>query len=176
MTVPDRLVLATLPEPVLQTLADVERAFDASLRLIVAPAEPGAASEVVYASAAFDAETTAEPNSRRAIAAQQGPPLELQVVSQTGDADAIASVLASVLERELESAREVQFFTYELSARFEEINLLYSISETLGATLDLDDGAKAVGIRSAVFQNGPKTEADRQQSIRRRNRKSSAAD
>ena len=144
MTVPDRLVLATLPEPVLQTLADFERVFDASLRLIVAPTEPGAASEVVYASDAFDTETAAESNARRPIAAQQGPPLELQIASPNGDADAIAAVLAPVLERMLETAREVQFFTYELSERFEEINLLYFISETLGATLDLDDGARKI--------------------------------
>ena len=111
---PDGLVLATLPESVAQTLADFEKAFDASLRLIVAPAEPGAASEVVYASDAFDAETADESGASRSIAAQDGPPLELQVVSPSGDADAIASALAPVLERELESAREVQFFTYEL--------------------------------------------------------------
>ena len=141
---PDRLVLATLPESVAQTLADFEKAFDASLRLIVAPAEPGAASEVVYVSDAFDAETAGESGASRSIAAQDGPPLELQVVSPSGDADAIASALAPVLERELESAREVQFFTYELLERFEEINLLYSISETLGATLDLGDGAKTI--------------------------------
>ena len=144
MTVPDRLVLATLPEPVLQTLADFERVFDASLRLIVAPTEPGVASEVVYASDDFDTETAAESNARRPIDAQQGPPLELQIASPNGDADAIAAVLAPVLERMLETAREVQFFTYELSERFEEINLLYFISETLGATLDLDDGARKI--------------------------------
>ena len=144
MTVPDRLVLATLPEPVLQTLADFERAFDACLRLIVPPTEPGAASEVVYSSDAFDAETTDESNARRPIAVQEGPPLELQIASANGDVDAIAAVLAPALERVLETAREIQFFTYELSERFEEINLLYSISETLGATLDLDDGARTI--------------------------------
>ena len=144
MTLPDRLVLATLPEPVLQTIAEFETAFGASVRLLVSPAEPGAASEVVYASDASDSDTATQSSACRPISAQDGPPLELQVASPNGDADTIASVLAPVLERVLETAREVQFFTYELSERFEEINLLYSISETLGATLDLDDGARAI--------------------------------
>jgi sigma-B regulation protein RsbU (phosphoserine phosphatase) len=48
------------------------------------------------------------------------------------------------LERSFEAAREFHFFTYELSERFEEINLLYSISETLGATLDIGDGARKI--------------------------------
>jgi len=142
VTAPDRLVLVTLPEPVLQTLSEFEQAFDTSLRLIVPPIEPGAASEVVYASDAFDADLS--DGVRRPIAAQGGAPLELQIVSPNGDAEAIAAVLVPVLERGLETAREIQFFTYELSERFEEINLLYSISETLGATLDLDDGAKTI--------------------------------
>jgi sigma-B regulation protein RsbU (phosphoserine phosphatase) len=38
----------------------------------------------------------------------------------------------------------VQFFSEELSERFEEINLLYSISETLGSTLDFDSGARKI--------------------------------
>ena len=142
MTAPDRLVLATLPEPVLLTLSEFENAFDAALRVIVPPVEPGAASEVVYASDVFDADPS--DGVRRPIAVREGPPLELQIVSPNGDADAIAAVLVPLLERGLESDREIQFFTYELSERFEEINLLYSINETLGATLDLDDGAKTI--------------------------------
>ncbi len=144
MTVPDRLVLVTLPEPVLQTLSEFEQAFGASLRLIVPPLEPGTASEVVYESEAFDVDPSDGSNARRPIAAMEGPSLELQIASPNGDADAIAAVLAPVLERTLETAREIQFFTYELSERFEEINLLYSISETLGATLDLVDGARVI--------------------------------
>lgn len=144
MTVPDRLVLATLPEPVLQTLTEFEQAFDAFFRLIMPPVEPGAANEVVYESEAFETDPTDGSNARRPITAMEGPPLELQIVSPNGDADAIAAVLAPVLERSLETSREIQFFTYELSERFEEINLLYSISETLGATLDLVDGARAI--------------------------------
>ena len=144
MTVPDRLVLATLPEPVLQTLTEFEQAFDASLRLVVPPVEPGAASEVVYESEAFEADPSDGSNATCPVAAMDGPSLELQITSPNGDADAIAAVLAPVLERSLEASREIQFFTYELSERFEEINLLYSISETLGATLDLVDGARAI--------------------------------
>ncbi|MBT8405703.1 MAG: SpoIIE family protein phosphatase, partial [Gemmatimonadetes bacterium] len=39
---------------------------------------------------------------------------------------------------------EIRFFTFELSERYEEINLLYSISETLGSILRLDDAARVI--------------------------------
>ena len=45
MNAPDRLVLATLPESVLQTLEHFENAFGAVLRLVVGAGEPGAADE-----------------------------------------------------------------------------------------------------------------------------------
>jgi sigma-B regulation protein RsbU (phosphoserine phosphatase) len=59
-------------------------------------------------------------------------------------AEAVATVLHSVLERTYDFAQEIRFFTYELSERYEEINLLYSISETLGSILRLDDAARVI--------------------------------
>jgi phosphoserine phosphatase RsbU/P len=136
-----RLVLGTLPEPVVRTLRDFETNFGASIRLIVPPSEPGAAAEVVYTSEDFDA--SAE-HSNRSVVAHHGPELELRVAATGASAESTIAVLAAVLERSFEAAREVQFFTYELSERFEEINLLYSISETLGGTLDIGDGARKI--------------------------------
>jgi sigma-B regulation protein RsbU (phosphoserine phosphatase) len=49
-----------------------------------------------------------------------------------------------LLQRALDHEDEVRFFTYELSERYEEINLLYSISETLGSVLTLDDASAAI--------------------------------
>ncbi len=136
-----RLVSSTLPEPVLGTLRDFERVFDASIRLTVPPSEPGAAAEVLYSSDDFD---QAGDPARARVAVHPGPALEIEVASAKVPTEYIASVLGPALERTLDSVREVQFFTFELSERFEEINLLYSISETLGSTLDIDDGARKI--------------------------------
>ena len=84
-----------------------------------------------------------------AVTPQGGPPLELEVHGRsdgTGSdtAEAVAAVLRSVLKHAYDFAQEVRFFTYELSERYEEINLLYSISETLGSILRLDDATRVI--------------------------------
>ena len=125
-------------------LAHFEEAFGAALRIIVPPSEPGAADEVLYASESFD---QAEPDgiSRSQIVQHFGSELELQVLHAEGaPAEAVSAALTPALTSAFAAAREIQFFAYELSERFEEINLLYSISETLGSTLDMDSGARAI--------------------------------
>ena len=81
----------------------------------------------------------------RSISPKDGPPLELEI-RPSGDLrlEPLASILQGNLERALDFAQEIHFFTYELSERYEEINLLYSISETLGSILKLDDAADAI--------------------------------
>ena len=125
-------------------LAHFEDAFGAAVRVIVPPSEPGAADEVLYASEGFD---RIEPGgtSRSQIVQHLGSELELQVLhAENARAEAVSAALTPALASAFEAAREIQFFTYELSERFEEINLLYSISETLGSTLDMDSGARAI--------------------------------
>lgn len=137
-----RLVLGALPEPVLQTLEQFEDAFGAVLRLIV-PAEPGAADEVIYQSAGDPAGGDAP--VRTTVLPHVGPELELQVISaEKAPVESVSAALTPALAHGFEATKEIQFFTYELSERFEEINLLYSISETLGSTLDMDSGAATI--------------------------------
>ena len=130
-----------LPDPILGTLREFEQSFQASIRLVIPPAEAGAAAEIVYASEAFypEGDVYSKP-----LVAHHGSELELQVTVHRGSSEAIAAVLGPALDRIFESSREIQFFTDELSERFEEINLLYSISETLGSTLDIDHGARKI--------------------------------
>ena len=59
-------------------------------------------------------------------------------------AETVAELIGRQVARELEYEREVRFFTYELSERYEEINLLYSISETLGSVLNLEEASRAI--------------------------------
>ncbi len=74
---------------------------------------------------------------------RDGPILELWV---GGDADsaAAAALLYRTLSRMYDLSQEIDFFTFELSERYEEINLLYSISETLGSILRLDEAARII--------------------------------
>jgi phosphoserine phosphatase RsbU/P len=139
-----RLVLGALPDPVLRTLAQFETAFGAVLRLTVPAGEPGAADEVIYATPGSEQSVGEGPLSSTFVP-QGGPRLELQVVGAEGASPAaVSAVLTPQLEMAFGAAREIQFFTSELSERFEEINLLYSISETLGSTLDLVGGARKI--------------------------------
>ncbi len=76
----------------------------------------------------------------RGLSPKDGPALQIEICSSDGLAvEGIASLLQSEVKRALDFAQEVRFFTYELSVRYEEINLLYSISETLGSILILEE-------------------------------------
>lgn len=83
--------------------------------------------------------------ARRGLQPRDGSRLELEVWSRSGtDAEDAAELVSQSLVRALDSAHEIRFFTFELSERYEEINLLYSISETLGSILRLDDAARVI--------------------------------
>jgi phosphoserine phosphatase RsbU/P len=80
----------------------------------------------------------------RRVTPREGPELELELRGETDHGEAFADLLQSTLARTYDFGQEIRFFTYELSERYEEINLLYSISETLGSILVLEDAAKAI--------------------------------
>jgi sigma-B regulation protein RsbU (phosphoserine phosphatase) len=138
---PGRLVLGALPDPVLRTLAHFEQAFGAVVRLKLKASEPGAAEEVLYATAGFD-HADEDPASSGLLSYAGGEVLVEVGVADSASPSAVCQALTPTLELAFESSREIEFFTSELSERFEEINLLYSISETLGSTLDMDSGAR----------------------------------
>ena len=143
MISPDRLVPGTLPDPVLRTLGEFEAAFDLRVRLMVPPSEPGAAAEILYASPGTG--DVGSPLSRHAVAPRDGVRLELEVLAcSSATPEAVAAALSATLERFYEASREMRFFTLELSERYEEIHLLYSISETLGSILHMDDAARVI--------------------------------
>jgi sigma-B regulation protein RsbU (phosphoserine phosphatase) len=126
--------MTTLPKSVLRMFSQFEEAFGVSLRLLVPPTTAGGATEVLFASGGPAARSY---DVLRQVELSEGGHLELQVAAKDGEvAHAVAHVLAPAVERALESDREVRFFTLELTERYEEIDLLYSISETLGAHLE----------------------------------------
>jgi sigma-B regulation protein RsbU (phosphoserine phosphatase) len=76
-----------------------------------------------------------------------GPDLRVEIVGPSPEglpSDGVLALAARILNRALEVEDEIRFFTYELSERYEEINLLYSISETLGSVLSLNEAARAI--------------------------------
>ncbi|MDP6358887.1 MAG: hypothetical protein QF473_27460, partial [Planctomycetota bacterium] len=56
----------------------------------------------------------------------------------------LSFAFAEVQQRVLDLMQEVDFFTRELSERYEEIDLLYSISETLGSILILEEATEEI--------------------------------
>jgi len=87
-----------------------------------------------------------EPDAHREeILPPSGPPLYLEIRGVGEErVSGLAGVIRAAVERTFELSEEVRFFTYELSERYEEINLLYSISEILGSILDLDEAARII--------------------------------
>jgi len=139
--------LRTLPDAVQQTLHDLEQSFSLLFR-ISRRAESGE-SVTLYTSAGLSTDPE-DPDSEaeavvRSLNPREGPDLDLRIFGVSADQkDSLPDLVAGFLGRTFEFAQEVRFFTYELSERYEEINLLYSISETLGSLLRLDDAARVI--------------------------------
>jgi sigma-B regulation protein RsbU (phosphoserine phosphatase) len=74
-----------------------------------------------------------------------GSSFRLEVATRDGcDPGRLGELAVGSVRRALELAQESDFFTHELSERYEEINLLYSISETLGSVIALDKAARRI--------------------------------
>jgi sigma-B regulation protein RsbU (phosphoserine phosphatase) len=73
----------------------------------------------------------------------EGPALRIEVRNGCAD-DADTRFLAGVLSTALAQEREAQSAARELTERYEEINLLYLISEILGSVLSVTDAATRI--------------------------------
>ena len=131
-----------LPEAIREILEEFKRHFNVELSLW--GREEGERTLCLYPEGGPEFSARSGPGLVRVIAPREGPELELEVSGGGGEAEAIATLLKATLERAFDFSQEIRFFTYELSERYEEINLLYSISETLGSILRLDDAARAI--------------------------------
>ena len=144
----DPLVRAAIPDQVRSALEDFRRTFGVDVNLWTDSVNGGGTRVRLYPDEGMWEEDSGSRVITRTVAPRDGPPLELEIRARGGggdfDAEAVASVLRSVLERAYDFAQEIRFFTYELSERYEEINLLYSISETLGSILRLEDAARVI--------------------------------
>ena len=135
-----------LPVPVLETLDEFSFQLDLDLH-VWSLDEDGSRTAHVYP-ALENGANVGEPSPDsvlRSLSPRDGPALQLEIRSSNGSVvEGIAAVVQSGVERALDFAQEVRVFTYELWERYEEINLLYSISETLGSVLNLDEAADKI--------------------------------
>ena len=140
----DSLVSVRLPGQVLQTLEHFEKAFGALLVLTVPSTEYGEPERlVIYESTAGLGES--ESMGSETPVPFLGDKIQLQVrAARAAPAEAVCAALVPTLASLFELEREIESFTNEVSQRYEEITLLYSISETLGATLELEKAAEYI--------------------------------
>ena len=140
--------LRALPDPVQQTLHDFEKALAVGFRL--EQVEGGGGSKLIYLSSNLpglveQASESSLDGVTRLLKPREGPELMVEVVgAPEGRGEHLADLVTNLLQRAFDFSQEVRFFTYELSERYEEINLLYSISETLGSLLRLEDAAGVI--------------------------------
>ena len=131
----------TLPEAVVQVLDEFRTGLGLDLHLWLGADERPAA----HLYPLRDGEKPRAGTLRLPVPTREGPGMTLEV---RGELDAVrcaaARALRTTLEHLFEYAEEVRFFTFEVSERYEEINLLYSISETLGSLLSLDAAARLI--------------------------------
>ncbi len=131
----------TLSEPVRDTLDDFASALDLQLRLFAR----GDSGELFCIYPGPDSAHLGDGARKLAVQDRQGGEGELQLANAAGeDPGPLVDLVVRALQRALEFSKEVTFFTHELSERYEEINLLYSISETLGSVLNLEDAAHQI--------------------------------
>ena len=130
-----------LPEAVRRALDAFANGFALDLHLWGAD---GSGREHLYPEEAEPSPPGDGPTIVRELTARDGGKLELEIRSSGEQDESKADVLQAMLEQALDFDHEIRFFTYEVSERYEEINLLYSISETLGSILRLDEAARVI--------------------------------
>ena len=139
---PDRAAGDIVPDPVVEVLDEFGRAFSLELHLW-RPGKTGSLAHL-YPLRQEDGEPCPE-SFLVEVPTRDGPKMILEVRGEVSEsARSAATVIRGALEHLHDYSEEVRFFTYEVSERYEEINLLYSISETLGSLLPLREASRLI--------------------------------
>ena len=144
MIISDAPPRGALPDPVKETLQDFETRLGVHLSLWI----QGEGERTRLYPQHENERSTPVPDTggcaKRLVRLGDGPAVDLELRGGGSQSEALASVVEAAVERAYNLAQELRFFTLELSERYEEINLLYSISETLGSILRLEDAARVI--------------------------------
>ncbi len=126
----------TLPAPVLTLLDACSRGTGAAVRLWRRREEEW--------QALYPGEDAPPPREADLVLVERGPEplyLELGEAPREGEASPDRAFLVDAVTRIIAYEREARLAARELAERYEEINLLYSISETLGSVVSLEAAA-----------------------------------
>ncbi len=131
-----------IPEAVAHVLDEFARAFSLEPRLWA----EGKGGQIVGLYPPGPADAVPGPDAYRiAVSTRAGPELTLEIPGLADEsARAAASVVRNALGRLYDYSEAVRFFSGEIAERYEEIDLLYSVSETLGSFLSLEDAARLI--------------------------------
>ncbi|MGH7482154.1 MAG: hypothetical protein ACRELV_08355, partial [Longimicrobiales bacterium] len=128
--------MPALPSAVTDLLDGLRMSTSGHVRLW-APAGEGEWVRL-YPLGAAGPDAPAEAALQRAVSNGRVGDLRLEIEGWDVDDEELSAV-ARTIERILSYEREAAGAAKELAERYEEINLLYSISETLGSVLSLQD-------------------------------------
>src|SRR5690606_18801317 len=116
-------------EPVVLDIPDAENATDASRAADAGTEAEGSAARLHV--------IALPPPARGWLAVQASPACMLEGATA-------ARLLAPLVGHQLQATLEVEHAARELAERYEEINLLYTISEILGRTVALEEAASTI--------------------------------
>ena len=140
---PEPAARESLPEAVVEVLDEFRRSF--SLDLHLWRGRSGESASHVYSTGDGEGPAPLPGSLLLDVPTRAGSQITLEVRNCEADAARAAAVaLRTALEHLFDYSEEVRFFTFEVSERYEEINLLYSISETLGSLLPLKDASRSI--------------------------------
>ncbi|MDQ3555318.1 MAG: SpoIIE family protein phosphatase [Gemmatimonadota bacterium] len=132
-----------LPDVVRDTLADFERSVGREARLW---ARAGGEWLLLHSSSSAVTIVANGPGPASAeVSAGEGAEMHVEVVgAPRAQGPPLARFLAAALDRALRHDSEMRSFSREIAERYEEITLLYSISETLGSVISLEEAARTI--------------------------------
>ena len=140
---PGRTARELLPDAVSRVLEEFRRSFSLDLHLWVPRSEGGHFH--LYPGSGSNRDGPDVGSLLLEVPTRDSGDLILEVAGgQEDGAGKAAPALRTSLEILYQYADEVRFFTHEISERYEEINLLYSISETLGSLMRLEEAARFI--------------------------------
>ncbi len=139
---PDRTARELLPDAVVQVLEEFRRGFSLNLHLWF----PREGEDPFHLFPSGEEDSGPRHDSiLLEVPTRNGSDLILEVrTSATTTVQSAANALRTSLEQLYEYHEEIRFFTYEVSERYEEINLLYFIAETLGSLLQVKEASRLI--------------------------------
>lgn len=149
--IPDEGIVRLLPDSIGPTLRHFERALGLRFRLL--RPEGAAPAAVLYETECPSGTPekkggvgAVEVRFEGVVSTSEGESFILQILEVPPPlrAESVGDLVLALLADALRAERESRFFTRELSERYEEINLLYSIGETLGSVMDLGEAARLI--------------------------------